>query len=116
MAERLKQLQLQLTKEKSSFVRIGDAQLAVDSTSNHMELVPFVKEIALESQEILGHLRWMIQKGNLNQDMFLLGPPGPLRRQLAMLYAQLGQREVEYVSLSRDVTDADLKQRLAGCT
>ncbi|RCI00345.1 von Willebrand factor A domain-containing protein 8, partial [Rhizopus stolonifer] len=47
----------------------------------------------------------------LGQDIFLLGPPGPLRRNLVMKYAEMTQREIEYVALSKDVTDADLKQR-----
>ena len=38
-------------------------------------------------------------------------PPGPLKRMLAMKYAQLTQREVEYVIISRDTTESDLKQR-----
>lgn len=71
----------------------------------------------LITKDILQHLKWMIQKGNLNQDMCLMGLPGPMRRQLvdgfnqAFLYCQLAQREVEFVALSRDVTDSDLKQR-----
>ena len=32
------------------------------------------------SQELLQHLRWMMQKDSLNQDMFLIGPPSPYRR------------------------------------
>ena len=63
------------------------------------------------SQEVLGHLRWMMQKDGLGQDMFLVGPPGPERRRLALLYAQLLGREVEVVSISRDTTESDLKQR-----
>lgn len=63
------------------------------------------------SQTTLHHLRWMLQKDHLGQDMFLLGRPGPLRRALAMQYLQLTQRELEYVSLSRDTTESDLKQR-----
>lgn len=43
--------------------------------------------------------------------MFLIGRPGPLRRSIVMQYAELTQREVEYVSLSRDSTESDLKQR-----
>ena len=43
--------------------------------------------------------------------MFLIGMPGPSRRHLAMAFCQLTQREVEYVSLSRDTTETDLKQR-----
>ncbi|PSN51378.1 hypothetical protein C0J52_04471 [Blattella germanica] len=37
--------------------------------------------------------------------------PGPLRRQLAMQYLEMTGRELEYVALSRDTTEADLKQR-----
>ena len=43
--------------------------------------------------------------------MFLLGPPGPLRRWLAYRFCGLLQREVEYVCITRDTTEADLKQR-----
>lgn len=63
------------------------------------------------SQTTMHHLRWMLQKDLLGQDMFLIGRPGPLRRTIAMQYLQLTQRELEYVSLSRDTTESDLKQR-----
>lgn len=63
------------------------------------------------SQSTLYHLRWMLQKDTLKQDMFLLGGPGPLRRQLVMQFLELTQRELEYVALSRDTTESDLKQR-----
>ncbi|KAJ3061734.1 von Willebrand factor A domain-containing protein 8, partial [Podochytrium sp. JEL0797] len=46
-----------------------------------------------------------------SQDMFLIGPPGPFKRNLVQMYAQLANREVEYVALSKDMTDGDLKQR-----
>lgn len=59
----------------------------------------------------LHHLRWMLQKDQLGQDMFLIGRPGPMRRHIAMQFLQLTQRELEYVSLSRDTTESDLKQR-----
>ena len=36
---------------------------------------------------------------------------GPLRRKLALQYLELTQRELEFVSLSRDTTESDLKQR-----
>lgn len=62
-------------------------------------------------QESLQHLRWMLQKDLLGQDIFLIGRPGPLRRQLAMQYLEMTRRELEYVALSRDTTEADLKQR-----
>uniref|UniRef100_A0A146KVC8 Uncharacterized protein KIAA0564 n=1 Tax=Lygus hesperus TaxID=30085 RepID=A0A146KVC8_LYGHE len=62
-------------------------------------------------QETLHQLRWMLQKDLLAQDMFLMGRPGPLKRRLAMQFLELTQREMEFVSLSRDTTEADLKQR-----
>lgn len=60
----------------------------------------------------------MLQKDLLGQDMFLLGPPGPRRRHLAMQYLELTDREHEYVALNRDTTESDLKQRreIAGGT
>ena len=65
----------------------------------------------LLTQSDLSHLRWMLQKDLLKQDMFLLGPPGNFRRAMAMRYAALLRREVYVVAVSRDTTEADLKQR-----
>jgi MoxR-like ATPase len=56
-------------------------------------------------------LKWIIQKQKLSQDIYLIGEPGPYSRQLALIYCQLTKREVEYVVLSRDISDGDLKQR-----
>ena len=55
-------------------------------------------------------MRWLAQKDLLGQDCFLLGAPAPLRRWLALAYCELGGREVEYMALSRDTTESDLKQ------
>ncbi|XP_074632889.1 von Willebrand factor A domain-containing protein 8-like isoform X1 [Acropora palmata] len=75
------------------------------------ELVP-VKYVCGElPQYVLQNLRWIMQKDKLGQDVFLIGSPGPLRRLLAMQYLELTKREVEYIALSRDTTEADLKQR-----
>lgn len=63
------------------------------------------------NQEELSHLRWMLQKENMKQDIFLIGRPGISRRNLAMAFLELTCKEYEYVSLSRDTTEADLKQR-----
>lgn len=52
-----------------------------------------------------------MQKDLLGQDIFLIGPPGPRRRYIAMQYLELTNREHEYVALSRDTTESDLKQR-----
>lgn len=53
----------------------------------------------------------MLQKDLLGQDIFLIGRPGPLRRSIVMQFLELTQRELEYVALSRDTTESDLKQR-----
>lgn len=53
----------------------------------------------------------MLQKDLLGQDMFLMGAPGLRRRNLALAFLELIEREVEYIALSRDTTEADLKQR-----
>lgn len=37
-------------------------------------------------QAVVQHLRWIMQKDLLGQDVFLIGPPGPLRRSIAMQY------------------------------
>ncbi|KAH8385795.1 hypothetical protein KR093_006032, partial [Drosophila rubida] len=74
--------------------------------------VNFARDGSIQmSQSRLHHLRWMLQKDALKQDMFLLGSPGPLRRQMVMQYLELTNRELEYVALSRDTTESDLKQR-----
>lgn len=56
-------------------------------------------------------MRWMAQKLSLGQDMFLVGPPSPLRRHLVLALAELCGYEVEYMTITRDTTEADLKQR-----
>ena len=59
----------------------------------------------------LSHFKWLAQKDVLGQDIFLVGAPGPLRRQLAMAYCEMAGREVEIVTLTQDTTESDLKQR-----
>lgn len=91
-------------------VTIGDITKIVIQPKNPL-LVPTLflpKEL---DQETLHHLRWMLQKDKLSQDIFLVGRPGPLKRRLAMQFLELTKREIEFVSLSRDTTESDLKQR-----
>uniref|UniRef100_A0A2M3ZH50 von Willebrand factor A domain-containing protein 8 n=1 Tax=Anopheles braziliensis TaxID=58242 RepID=A0A2M3ZH50_9DIPT len=101
-------------------IEIGDVTMDVEAP-RHPELVPTGYYYGADgaeshegqalSQTRLHHLRWMLQKDKLGQDMMLLGRPGRLRRQLVMQYAELTRREVEYVLLNRDTTESDLKQR-----
>lgn len=70
-----------------------------------------VSALLRSSPRVAGHLRWLKQKISLGQDMFLVGEAGPLRRWLALYFCESLGRDVEYVSLTRDTTEADLKQR-----
>ena len=57
-------------------------------------------------------MKWLTQKFSLGQDVFLIGGPSDrLRRTLVMMYLELTKQEVEFVSLTRDTTETDLKQR-----
>ncbi|KAI9138938.1 AAA domain-containing protein [Paraphysoderma sedebokerense] len=77
-----------------------------------LEKVPIGVRCDLNRQDILEHLQWIMQKDLLGQDIFLLGPPGTLRRNIALTYLHLTNREVEYVSLHRDTSgESDFKQR-----
>ncbi|XP_040173363.1 von Willebrand factor A domain-containing protein 8 [Anopheles arabiensis] len=97
-------------------IQIDDVEKEID-VPLRPELVPtgYVSvsetgEAAL-SQTRLHHLRWMLQKDKLGQDILLLGRPGGLRRRIVMQYSELTRREVEYILLNRDTTESDLKQR-----
>ena len=82
--------------------------------SGRPDLVPSLHNYAYLSPCQSNHLRWMLQKDLiLHQDFLLVGPPSLARdrRHLLMLYAALVEREVEYMALSRDTSDGDLKQR-----
>ena len=41
---------------------------------------------------------------------FFCGTNGPFRKRLALKYFDLNQKEMEFVALSRDTTESDLKQ------
>ncbi|XP_054993034.1 von Willebrand factor A domain-containing protein 8 [Sorex araneus] len=91
-------------------VNIGDVSYKL-KTPKSPELVPQNYVSDSVAQSVVQHLRWIMQKDLLGQDIFLIGPPGPLRRSIAMQYLELTKREVEYIALSRDTTETDLKQR-----
>lgn len=86
---------------------LGSGRPDLVPSSDHLRLLETLPA------SFTGHLRWMLQKEILGQDFCLLGPPELARdrRALLFLYAALVEREIEYISLSRDTSDADLKQR-----
>lgn len=78
------------------------------------ELVPrgFLESAGLlECPESAAHLRWLLQKFELGQDVYLVGPAGPWRRHLVLQVCELINAEVEYIAITRDTTESDLKQR-----
>ncbi|CAE7291247.1 VWA8 [Symbiodinium sp. CCMP2456] len=103
-------------------VSIGDVSMS--ASDNLTPLVPTVPPrrggLHREGGELpsseLTTLRWMMQKALLRQDMFLLGPPGPLLRHTVFRFCELLRREVEYVGVTRDTGEADLKQRCEICS
>ncbi|KAG7391169.1 von Willebrand factor A domain-containing protein 8 [Phytophthora pseudosyringae] len=103
------------SSQQPTVVDIGGVKARVGNPKS-VELVPrgYLTELQQGrpmSQELLGHLRWMLQKDRLKQDMFLIGPPGSSRRLLSMRFSELLHKEVEYVAISQDTTESDLKQR-----
>ncbi|KAI9094100.1 AAA domain-containing protein [Phlyctochytrium arcticum] len=92
-------------------VCIGDVCVPL-ARSSAIHKVPMTGHLDLDRQDVLAHLQWMMRKDRLGQDMFLIGPPGPLKRHLALTYLHLVNREHEYVALHRDTSaESDLKQR-----
>lgn len=63
------------------------------------------------SRPLQDHLRWLTQKDQLSQDCFLVGLPSSLRRGLAVFWCFRESRDFEYVALTPDTTESDLKQR-----
>ena len=90
-------------------IKIGDVSAELRIPKNP-ELVPrgYVENL---SQDSLKHIRWLLQKDLLGQDAFLIGPPGPRKRWISLAFAELTNREIEYLALSRDITETDIKQR-----
>ena len=92
-------------------VQIGDVELSLEGEVRP-ELVPTGFGLAEEEgQETLSHLKWMLQKFALGQDMFLLSGPGPTARRLAMHFCEIAGLESELVRITRDTTESDLKVR-----
>jgi MoxR-like ATPase len=83
-----------------------------NSLINRPELIPAANPLPLFSSSIFqSHLQWLKQKNDLGQDVFLLGSVGPLRRLLALEHCANNGLQYEYIMLTRDTTEADLKQR-----
>jgi len=95
-------------------IAIGGVELGVMIPSAP-ELVPWVPaelaDAVAGSQDALATARWMMVQISLGQDMLLLGEPGGRLRSLALWLCSILGLEAEYVGVTRDTCEADLKQR-----
>lgn len=75
--------------------------------------VPHFTMAQLEDhQELLQDLQWIMKKDLLDQNIMLIGPPGPLKRRLVETYASLKKQSLEVITLHPDISsESDLKQR-----
>ncbi|XP_076231251.1 von Willebrand factor A domain-containing protein c12.2 [Calliopsis andreniformis] len=97
-------------KSDNIVITIGDVSKQV-KPAKYSEYIPRKYLLKTSTQEDLRHLKWMLQKDILSQDIFLMGGPGIKRRELALAFLEFTGRELEFIALSRDTTEADLKQR-----
>lgn len=94
-------------------VTLGKISQEIGKPPENLELVPeFTNPLEkyLTSSDIR-HLEWMVKKELMKQDLFLIGPPGGYKRRLVKLYGYVMSREMEMVQITRDTTEADIKQR-----
>eukprot|EP00605_Chrysophyceae_sp_TOSAG23-4_P000428 GSChrysophyteH1.ASY1.ANO1.485.1 assembled CDS len=100
------------TRMESTTTRIGDVEITTVG-SGREDLVPrgYLEQLSPMPEEVRSHFRWLAQKFELRQDSLILGHPGPFRRQLVFAFAEACGLEVEYLRLTRDTTESDLKQR-----
>ena len=96
-------------------LRIGDVLVQVGAPPSKPSLVPspaaFRNAPHVDSDASLGTVQWLCKKAALRQDAILLGSHPAYLRRLVFRYAELAEREAEFVSISRDTTESDLKQR-----
>jgi hypothetical protein len=85
--------QLSSSPPRGREVAIGDVKVSLRAPESP-ELVPRGYLQSLSGPEVLEHMRWIIQKRIMSQDIFLLGFPTNLRRRLVMAAAELCDWEV----------------------
>lgn len=91
-------------------LNFGDLSLPIHTSADPLRLPLNSTLLPTADPTTASHLYWLLQKTILNQDIFLFSAPGPYPRLLALTYCRLVNRAYEYVSLHRDVGEAELKQ------
>jgi hypothetical protein len=97
----------------TDILRIGSVSRPVPSSvNNDQSLIPILYyEKNLFPPSFIRHLEWLMKKDKLGQDALFVGPPGPNRRRLILAYLELTRKPYQYLQLTRDTTDSDIKQR-----
>ena len=114
VAKRCAQLRSLLVRSVTTDVlRIGSVSRPVTPpTASERALVPVLYyEKNLFPPSLIRHLEWLMKKDQLGQDALFVGPPGPGRRRLVLAYLELTGKPYQYLQLTRDTTDSDIKQR-----
>uniref|UniRef100_A0A5S6QD72 von Willebrand factor A domain-containing protein 8 n=1 Tax=Trichuris muris TaxID=70415 RepID=A0A5S6QD72_TRIMR len=108
-------LRFSTASSHAGILRIGNVVKPV-SPPDHPELVPLGYAKSSYDRNTILNLQWLMKKDCINQDAYLLGHPGRRRRDLIMLYLELSEQEYEYLAITRDTTEADIKQRREICS
>jgi von Willebrand factor A domain-containing protein 8 len=97
----------------TDILRIGSVSRPVNSIDKHEQsLIPMLYyDKHLFPSSSIRHLEWLMKKDQLGQDTLFVGPPGPARRRLILAYLELTRKPYQYLQLTRDTTDSDIKQR-----
>ena len=98
----------------TDILRIGSVSRSVVAAvpESDQALVPILYyEKNLFPPSFVRHLEWLMKKDQLGQDALFVGPPGPARRRLILAYLELTRKPYQYLQLTRDTTDSDIKQR-----
>ncbi|KAI3633761.1 hypothetical protein MIR68_008093 [Amoeboaphelidium protococcarum] len=105
---------LTLDRQLIGQVKIND-NVSIDIyRPQYPQLVPHVPDLprlmqAFKTMQL--YVQWLMQKYALGQDAFLIGPPSRMKRQIALAFAQLLRKEVEYLIITGETTESDLKLR-----
>lgn len=88
---------------QTKYVKIGDVTAKVRKPLD-LSRVPIVQHPILNTQEALQHLKWMLSKDYLEQDIIIVGKPSPFKRMLALKFCEITGREAELLTLTRFLT------------
>ncbi|GAA5900077.1 hypothetical protein JCM6882_002608 [Rhodosporidiobolus microsporus] len=89
---------------------LGDLRLPVHDPQDRERLPRGDLLLDVEDESVQREFEWLMMKWELDQDIFLLSPPGPFTRRLAQTFLSLLHTPYEIVSLHRDIGETELKQ------